>query len=42
LAAAGSDLLTVVIVRNKVLNLDVSFAAGQSKREQVAVAAARP
>jgi hypothetical protein len=42
LAAAGSDVLTVVIVRNKVLNLDVSFAAGQSKREQLAVAAARP
>jgi hypothetical protein len=34
--------ITKVIVWNKVLNLDVAFAAGQNKREQLAVAAARP
>jgi hypothetical protein len=36
------SLLTVVIVRANALNLDVSFAAGQSERNDRSVAAGRP
>jgi hypothetical protein len=35
-------LFTVVIVRTNALNLDVSFAAGQSERNDSAVPAGRP